>query len=418
MDLPRPRKRRWPRRVALAGAGAAAIATLMVGLGQVQPAAPSVARASVWVDRARRGEMVRQVRGHGALVPEEIRWVTATSPGRIERIALLPGVAVTAETVLVVLDNPELRQRAIELGAQVRAAEAQGARLDVRLASERLAQVAAIAALRAELAVARIEAEGDEALRARGHGPALAARRSRARADELARRIALEEERLGMLARAARAERIVQEAERSRLRAQQRLAEEQLAALEVRAGTDGVLQRLGDEQPLRVGQHVVPGAPIARVANQAKLKAEIKIAETQAKDVQLGQAAAVDTRNGIVAGHVARVDPAVQAGTVTVDVALAGPLPPGARPDLSVEGTITLERLEGVLHVGRPVGAPEGRAGLFKLVDGGRAAVRVPVRLGRASVDAVEIVEGLAAGDELILSDMSRFDAHDRVRLE
>jgi HlyD family secretion protein len=255
-------------------------------------------------------------------------------------------------------------------------------------------------------------------LRADGNGPDLNAKRSRAKADQLGQRIEVEDQRLEALAQSARAQLTVQDAEAARIRALQRLRREQLTGLQVRAGITGVLQRLGDDQPLRIGQHVAAGAPLARIANQTKLKAEVKIAETQAKDVQLGQAAAIDTRNGIVAGHVARIDPAVQNGTVTVDVALDGPLPAGARPDLSVDGTITLERLDDVLHVGRPVGVQaNGPARLWKLIDGGAGAIRVPVRVGRTSVDTIEVIEGLGAGDQIIVSDMSQWDAHDRIRI-
>jgi HlyD family secretion protein len=419
MDVRRPRRRRWPARVAVAAAGLAALAAATVALSRVRPAAPRVERSTVWMDTVRRGAMARQVRGSGTLAPEEIRWVTATTAGRVERIALLPGVAVEADTVLVELSNPELEQAVVDLESQVVAAEAQLRRLALQLESDRLAQESVLATLRSELTVARVEAEGDDELRQKGHGSELVARRSRARAEELAGRVPIEARRLNALGRSGRAQLLVQQAEIAKLRAQAALRRRQLAALEVRAGIAGVLQRIGDEQPLRVGQHVAAGAPLARIANQTRLKAEIKIAETQAKDVQLGQPAAIDTRNGVVAGRVARIDPAVQSGTVTVDVALEGPLPPGARPDLSVDGTITLERLPDVLYVGRPVGVPaEGRAGLFKVTDGGRAAIRVPVRLGRGSADSVEIADGLALGDQVILSDMSPWDAHDRLQLE
>jgi HlyD family secretion protein len=264
----------------------------------------------------------------------------------------------------------------------------------------------------------RIEAEGDEELSAKGYGPALVAKRSRARADQLTTLVSLQDKRSETLGRSGRAQVLVQRAEIAKIDAEAQLRRAQLGALKVRAGIDGVLQRLGDEQPLRVGQHVAVGAVLARIANQMRLKAEIKIPETQAKDVQLGQATAIDTLNGVIAGRVVRIDPAVQNGTVTVDVAPASALPAGARPDLSVDGTITLERIQDVLYLERPVGVPAGSsAGLFEVIDGGHAARRVPVRLGRSSVDTIEILAGLQVGDEVILSDTSPWDSYDRISL-
>jgi HlyD family secretion protein len=418
MDVARPRRSPWRRRVAWLGVTVVVGAGATIGLRRLKPAAPSIEKASVWPDVVKRGPMVRQVRGAGTLVAEDVRWVTAASAGRVERIALLPGVAVQPDTVIVELSNPELQQTVLELDSQTQAAGAQREKLRLQLENDRLAQASAVASLRSELTVARIEAEGDEKLHADGNGPDLNAKRSRAKADQLGQRIEVEDQRLTTLAQSARAQLTVQDAEAARIRALQHLRRDQLSGLQVRAGIAGVLQRLGDEQPLRIGQHVAAGAPLARIANQTRLKAEVKIAETQAKDVQLGQAAAIDTRNGVVAGHVARIDPAVQNGTVTVDVALDGPLPAGARPDLSVDGTITLERLENVLHVGRPVGVQaDGPARLFKLIDGGAGAIRVPVRVGRTSVDTIEVIDGLAAGDQIIVSDMLQWDAHDRLRI-
>jgi HlyD family secretion protein len=418
MDVPRPRRRTRLRRVIIAAVLTAVGGGLTVSISRLKPAAATVERATVWTDTVKRGSILRQVRGSGALVPEEVRWVTAQSPGRVDRILLLPGVAVAPDTVLVELSNPELQHGVIELESQLRAAEAQRQRLGLQLQSERLAQESVVASLRSDLTIARIEAEGDEELRAKGHGPDLLAKKSRAKASELEGRVTLEGKRLDTVGRSARAQIVVQDAEISRLRAELRLRHEQVAALTVRAGIAGVLQRLGDEQPVRVGQHVAAGGVIARIANQAKLKAEVKIAETQAKDIQLGQVASIDTRNGMVAGHIVRIDPAVQGGTVTVDVALDAALPKGARPDLTVDGLVTLERLESVLYVVRPVGIEaETRTRLFKVLDLGRVAIRVPVRLGRGSVDVVEVLEGLSVGDQVIVSDMSQWDAHDRLRL-
>jgi HlyD family secretion protein len=419
MDVALPPRARWPRRLVL-GAGALLLLTAAaIGITRLKPAAPAVEKGAVWSDTVKRGTMMREVRGTGTLVPEDVRWVTAAVAGRVERIPLLPGVAVTPDTVLVELSNPELDQTVLELDSQAQAAAAEREKLRLQLESDALSLQSLIAGLKSEATVAAIEADGDEELRRSGNGPALNAKRSRAKADELRNRITLEEARLATLVRSAKAQLEVHDADTARVRALQRLRRQQRDGLKVSAGIAGVLQRLGDEQqPLRVGQHVVAGAPLARIASQTRLKAEIKIAETQAKDVQLGQPATIDTRNGVIAGKVTRVDPAVQGGTVTVDVALEGALPPGARPDLTVDGTITLERLADVVYVGRPVGVlGEGPARLFKLTDGGAFAVQIPVRLGRGSVDTVEVREGLAPGDQVIVSDMSAWAGHDRVRL-
>lgn len=420
MDIARPdisrRKRR--QRVLIGVAGVAVLAAITVALSRLEPAVPTVDKATVWTDTVKRGPMLREVRGNGKLVPEEIRWVTATSPGRIERIPLLPGVTVTADTVLLELSNPELVQAAFDAQAAVEAGQAQLEKLKVQLESERLAQESAIATLKSDLTLAEIEAEADEKLRQEGLVPDLTAKRSRAKADDLNQRYQLELKRLEIIEKSAQAQLLAQETELDKLRRQFELKQRQVEALKVRAGLNGVLQRLGDDQPLRVGQQLSAGANIARVADPTKLKAEIKIAETQAKDIQHGQTAMIDTRNGVIPGHVTRIDPAVQNGTVTVDVGLDGPLPKGARPDLSVDGTITLERLEDVLYVGRPVnGQSDSQISLFKVTHDGGEAVRVPVQLGRSSVSTIEVKGGLRIGDQVILSDMSQWDEYDRIRL-
>jgi HlyD family secretion protein len=419
MDLARPdisRKKRR-QRILLAIASLAVLTLVTVGLSRLKPAVPSV-DSPVYSDTVKRGPMLREVRGNGTLVPEEIRWLTATSPGRVENILMLAGVTVKADTVLVELSNPELEQAAFDAESLLEAGGAQLEKLKVQLESEHLTQESVVASLKSDLAQAKLEAEADESLRKDGLVANLTAKRSRSKADELAARYQLEQKRLEISAKSAQAQLRVQEAELSKLRKQDLLKKQQVAALRVRAGFDGVLQKVGDVTPLQMGQQVVAGANIARIANPTKLKAEIKIAETQAKDIQHGQTAEVDTRNGKIAGHVVRIDPSVQNGTVTVDVALDGPLPKGARPDLSVDGTITLEKLDDVLFVGRPVnGQPDSKVSLFKLTEGGREAVRVPVQLGRSSVSSIEILDGLQAGDQVVLSDMSQWDGHDRVKL-
>ncbi len=411
-------KRRM-RRIVMAVAALVLAAGLTVGLSRLEPAAPRVQRASVWIDKVKRGAMVREVGGTGSLVPVDIRWVPALTAGRVERILVLPGTAVKTDTVLVELSNPELQQAALEADWQVRAAEAELDNLKVKLESERLSQQAAVAACKFDYTQAELEAQADEELCASGLIPKLIAKRSRAKADELKARCEIESKRLEIISDSARAQVAVQNAKLEHLRAQAGLKQQQVLSLNVTAGLNGVLQKLGDKEPLQVGQQLAPGANVARVADTHVLKAEIKIPETQAKDVQLGQPATVDTRNGVVAGTVQRIDPAVQNGTVTVDVALEGNLPRGCRPDLSVEGRIELERLSDVLNVGRPVqGQPESLAYIFKISNGGRDGLRVPVKLGRSSVNTIEIREGLQQGDEIILSDMSQWDGRERIRLE
>jgi HlyD family secretion protein len=420
MDIARPdiARKKWRQRILAGVIGVVALAVVTSALSRLEPAAPSVDKASIWMDTVKRGPMLREVRGNGTLVPEEIRWVTATSGGRIERIPLLPGVTVTEDTVLLELSNPELKQAAFDAESAVKTAEAQLEKLVIQLKSDRLAQESAIATLKSELTLAQIESEADEKLRQDGLVPELVAKRSRAKADELKTRHELEFKRLEIADESALVQLAAQTNDLVNFRRQFELKQQQVESLTVRAGVNGVLQRLGDEQPLRIGQQLAAGASIARIADPTKLKAEIKIAETQAKDIQHGQRAVVDTRNGVIPGHVMRIDPAVVSGTVAVDVALDGDLPRGARPDLSVDGTITLERLDDVLYVGRPVnGQPESQISLFKIANGGREALRIPVKLGRTSVSTVEVKEGLGIGDQVILSDMAQWDEYDRIRL-
>lgn len=393
---------------------------VMLGLSRLQPAAPLVEKSSLWMDTVKRGEMLRQVRGNGTLVPEDIRWIPTLNAGRVERIMVLPGTAVKADTVLVELSNPELEQAAFEAESQVKAAKAGMANLRVQLESQKLTQRAAVASAQANYTAAKLDFEVNEELGRSGLVAALTVKQARSKAEQLATLLEIEQDRLKMGVEAAQAQIAEQDERIAQLDAQLELKRRQLEALKVRAGMDGVLQRLGDSiSSLQIGQQLSPGALVARVANPAKLKATIKIAETQARDIQLDQTAEIDTRNGVIPGHVIRIDPAVENGTVTVDVALDAPLPKGARPDLSVDGTVQLERLSDVMYVGRPVqGQPDSTVGLFKVVDGGKRAVRVAVKLGRCSVSTVEIVDGLKVGEQVVLSDMSQWDAQERVRLE
>jgi HlyD family secretion protein len=416
VDIPRPSaaRERRRKRIIYGVIGLSAVALITLGLSRLKPAAPSVDRATVWMDTVKRGSMIRQVRGLGTLVPEEIRWIPAATEGRVERIVIQPGTEVEAGSVILELSDPELELSALEAEQQLRAAEAQFTELKVRLESERLDQEAAAAQVQAEFHQARLTADRDEELSKEGLVADLTLRLSQVTAEELANRNKIEQQRLAIVGESIEAQLAVQEAEVQQARALSRLRSDQVEALRVKAGIAGVLQQV----PVEVGQRVTPGTNLARVAQPDKLRAEIRIAETQAKDVQIGQPVSVDTRNGVVPGKVSRIDPAVQNGTVTVDVSLEGPLPKGARPDLTVDGTIELERLEDVLYVGRPAqGQGDSLVGLFRLVPGTDEAVRVKVALGRASVSTIEIVEGLAEGDQVILSDTSAWDAYDRIRL-
>ncbi len=420
MDIPRPNeaRRRRRQRILYAGLGLTAIALVTVGLARLKPAAPSVEGNSIYPGVVKRGEMLREVRGNGTLLPEEIRWIPAMNAGRIEFIHVQAGAAVQADTIILELSNPELVQAAFDAEWAVKAAEAQYAKLKVQLDSDALAAEANVAALKADCSVAKLDAEADDKLAQEKLVDRLTAARSRTKAEQLTIRCALEDKRLLTIAESRVAQLAAQEAELARLRAAYDLKKQQIASLKVRAGLEGVLQKLGETIQLQVGQQVAAGANLARVANPKRLKAEIKIPETQAKDIELNQSASIDTRNGVIAGHVVRIDPAAQNGTVTVDVALDGSLPKGARPDLTVDGTVQLEKLDDVIYVGRPVhGEADSTVKLFKIIDGGKGAVRVPVKLGRSSVNFIEVREGLAPGEQIILSDMSQWDGYDRLRL-
>lgn len=416
MDIPRnlSKRRRWMRRTAYGVLGVSILALITLGVSRLKPADPSVERSSVVIDRVKRGSMLRQVRGYGKLVPEEMQWIPAATEGRVERILVRPGTAVQADTVLLELSNPELEREVVDAEMAVKAAEADYTSLRVRLQKEALDQKAALATVQANHNQATLEAQLNEGLAKEGLISDLQLKVSQGKAQELATRYEIETQRLAINSEAVEAQLAAQAARVDQYRALARLKQDQRAALAVRAGTQGVVALLSAE----VGQRVTPGSSLARVANPEHLKAEIKIPETQAKDIQIGQRAAIDTYNGVIEGHVVRIDPAVQGGTVTVDVSLDGTLPRGARPDLSVDGTIELERLENALYVGRPaLGQETGLVGLFKLQDGGARASRVQVRLGRTSVTSVEVLEGLNEGDEVIVSDMSAWDIFDTVRL-
>jgi HlyD family secretion protein len=416
MDILRPevaRKRRIRR--ALYGLAVLTLIPLITwGLSRLKPAAPTVERATVWLDTVKRGPMTREVRGLGTLVPEEVLWIPAPMEGRVDRILALPGTPVTAETVLIELVNPELQQAAVDADYQVKAAEAQLEDARVKLESDRLTLRSIAAEVEASYQQARLTADRDSNLYKEGLLIELTMKLSTISAERLAKRVEIEKERLKINEDSIKAQLAAQQARVEQLRALARLKRSQVESLKVRAGAAGVLQQLD----VKVGQRVSSGFLLAKVAQPERLKAELKVPETQAKDIIIGQRAAIDTRNGVIPGHVIRIDPAVQAGTVTVDAKLDGALPQGARPDLSVDGTIELEHLENVVYVGRPAfGQPNSTVGLFRLEPDGKGAVRVQVKLGRSSVNTIEVVEGLQVGNQVILSDMSAWDAYDRVRL-
>jgi HlyD family secretion protein len=417
MDIQRPSNARAKkiRRVVYATIGVLLIAGVTFGLSRLRPAAPSVDRATVWTDEVKRGPMLREVRGLGTLVPEDIRWIPAQTDSRVDRIVNRPGAIVKPDTIILELSNPELQRDALDAEYQLKGAEADSENLKVQVNSELMNQKAQAASVRSDYEQAKLQHDVDEKLQAQGIGAEVTAKLSKVKAEQLGIRTELEDQRTAISADSAVARLAAQRAHVDQQRALYELRRSELEALHVRAGIDGVLQLL----PVDVGQHVTPGTNLARVADPKKLKAEVKIAETQAKDVAIGLKATIDTRNGIVSGHVSRIDPSVQNGTVTVDVAIDQPLPQGARPDLSVDGTIEIENLKDVLYVGRPVhGQSDSTVGLFKLDDDGSEATRVNVKLGRSSVNTIEILQGLKVGDKVILSDMSAWDNFDRIRLK
>ena len=410
------RRARRTRRILIGGGAAAALALGTALLSGLSPAAPEVRRSAIWTGAVAHGELVREVRGPGTLVvpPEDIRLVAAETRGRVEERRVLPGTAVEADTVLLVLSNPELRQQAEDAELQFRAQQAELDRLDRQTRSDLLQQESQAAQLAVEYEQAKRRAEADARLREAGLIGDLILRRSEVRSRELETRHTLEQERLAILRDSAAAQLRSKEATAARYRAVYDLRRQQVEALTVRAGRGGILI----EVPVEAGQEVTPGQNLARVADPSRLAAVLRVAETQARDLAPGQPAAVDTRNGVVSGVVERVDPAVREGRVAVDVRLTGELPRGARPDLTVDGAIELERIPETLHVGRPAyGQPDSTVGLFRLTPDGSEAVRVPVRLGRGSVNRIEVVSGLAEGDQIVLSDTSAWDGWDRIRL-
>jgi len=419
MDIQRPAsvaRQKKMRQIAFAVIGVLVVGLVSVVLARLQPAAPTVDRATVWIDTVKRGDMLRQVRGLGTLVPvdEARRQIPAVSQGQVERIVLRPGAVVEPDSIILELSDQQLQQQLSDAEQQLRGAEADYAGLEARLQTERLTQRGVAAAVEADFQQAQLEREVNEDLAKDGLVSSLVARQSTVRAESLATRHKLEQQRVQVAEESVDAQLRAQRARIDQMRSLYALRRSQVDQLRVRAGMHGVLEQVS----VAVGQQVAPGTNLARVADPTRLKAELRIAETQARDLTIGQMANVDTRNGIIPGRVSRIDPAAQAGTVTVDIELTGELPRGARPDLSVDGTIELERLDNVLHVGRPAfGQEQSTVGLFRLDPQTGDAMRVQVQLGRSSVNTIEITAGLAEGDQVVLSDMSAWDAFDRVRL-
>ncbi|MEY2538374.1 MAG: HlyD family secretion protein [Verrucomicrobiota bacterium] len=416
MDIPRPNAaaKKRKRRIMIIAGVVVGVVLATLALSRLKPAVPSVDRSTVWIDTVKKGPMVRQVRGLGTLVPEEIRWIPANTEGSVEKIVVWPGTKVEADTVILELTSPELEQSAHDAESKAKAAEAELTSLRATLQRELLDQEATTARVHSEFEQAKMERQTNDQLAKNGLVAELVYRTSKVKEAELTNRDGIELKRLAFARDSIEPQLAAKQAAVDQANQLAKLKLDQVDALHVRAGMAGVLQQV----PVQIGQRVKTGDNLARVADPTKLKAEVKIAETQAKDIQIQQQAVIDTRNGVVKGHVTRVNPAVEQGTVTVDIAFDEALPKGARPDLSVDGTVELERLENVVFVGRPAfGQENNTVGIFKLVAGSSEAVRTPVKLGKSSVNTIEIQSGLQPGDQVILSDTSAWDAHERIRL-
>jgi len=416
MDIARPEEKRKKRirRYIYVGAALVTVVLATAALSRLKPAAPRVDRSTVWTDSVKRGPMLREVRGLGTLVPETVWVIPAATDGRVEKRYLLPGTPAEANTIILDLSNPELEQEALDAQYQLKGAEASYEQTKAELQNQLIDKRTQAAAVSSQYRTAEMQKEAYEHLGKLGLKADLDIKTSEVQAEELAKQNDLAQQEVETFASSINAQLAVQQANIDQKHALHELKRSQVAQLHVRAGVNGILQELDVD----VGQRVAQGTALAKVSQPTELKAALQIAETQAKDVQIGQKASIDTHNGIIPGHVMRIDPSVLNGTRTVDVKLDGPLPQGAVPDLSVEGTVEIERLVDVLYVGRPVhGDADSTVGLFKLIDGGSEAVRVPVGIGSESVNTVEVRKGLNVGDSVILSDMSAWDNYDRVEL-
>jgi HlyD family secretion protein len=419
MDVARPefKKQKRRRQIIWSALGVVLLGAITIAISRLKPAAPEVDRSAVWTDTVKRGQMVRQVRGLGSLIPSQefTRQIPAETEVTVVRILQLPGSLVRADTILVEMSNPQVEQAAVDAKLQLKAAESEYQNLKVTLESNLMNQKADAATVNADYTEAKLHSDSDKTLFDSGVISGLAYDDSKNKTDELTTRNNIETARLEINQKAIESQLAQEQAKVDEMRALADLKQKQLDALQVRGGIDGVLVDL----PLEVGQHLMPGAMVAKVVQPNHLIAELKIPETQARDIQIGLPAVIDTHNGTAAGTVMREDPSVQNGTVTVDVRLAGELPRGARQDLSVDGTIDLERLDNVLYMSRPaIGQEDSVISLFKLDPNGNGAMRVSVKVGRASVNSIQILDGLHQGDTVILSDMSRYDTNDRIRLE
>ena len=418
MDVPRKdaRKKKIIRRTLVILVLLAAIPAITVALSRLKPAAPGVEMSTLWPDTVKRGPMLREVRGLGTLVPEDTLLIPATTDGRVERILVYPGTPVKADTTVMILTSQELETATLDAEYGLKAADADYENLKVTLEKTKIDLQANAAQVGADYNTAKLQADRDSELAKEGLSSSLDARISAVKAQQLGERYELEQRRISINSAAEEAQLAAQKVKVEQLRAEYKLKKSQLDQLTVKAGFDGMLQQLST--PVEVGQKVTAGTPLGKVAQPSKLKAELKIAETQVKDIVIGQPAVIDTRNGLIDGRVKRIDPSVLNGTVTVDVALKGPLPAAARPDLSVDGTIQLEKLENVVFVGRPVfGQQDATVQLFRVEPDGKFANKVKVTFGKASVNTIEVKDGLQVGDKVILSDMSTYDSYDRIRL-
>jgi HlyD family secretion protein len=416
MDVPRvgiaAKKRK--RRIIMIALGALGLLVATIAISRLKPAVPSIDRSTVWIDTVKRGPMTRQVRGLGTLIPEDIRWIPANTEGRVDKINIWPGTHVDPDSVILELSSPELEQAAHDAESKATAAEAELTGMRATLQRELLDQESTTARVHSEFEQAKMERQTNDQLAKNGLIAVLDYKKSKVKETELQNRDEIELKRLAFSRDSIEPQLASKQAAVDQAKQLAKLKTDQVEALHLRAGMSGVLQQL----PVQIGQRVKIGDNLARVADPTKLKAQVKIAETQAKDIQINQKAVIDTRNGTVNGHVTRVDPAVEQGTVNVEVAFDEPLPKGARPDLSVDGTIELERLDSVVYVGRPAfGQENNTVGMFKLINGNGEAARTPVKLGKSSVNTIEILSGLQPGDQVILSDTSAWDGHERIRL-
>ena len=402
------------RRLAMGAVLLAVVSMAGVAVMRLEPAAPPVDRASVWIDKVKRGRMLRDVRGQGTLVSEDLRWIPATTTGRVERILLRPGTPVGADSVILQLSNPSLDQELEDAQLKLKAAESSLTSLRVQIEDEELQQRASAATIEADYKKAAMQADVNEQLSAQKLVSDLVLKQSQLDAEQLAVRNRIAQQQLAHAAESKSARLAERQSQVDQARAFMTLKAREVDALRVRPGVGGILQVV----PVDVGQQVTPGTNLARVVNPSRLMAEVKVPETQARDVQVGQRASIDTHNGVVSGSVTRIDPSVQNGTVTVDVAIDGPLPAGSRPDLSVDGTIELERLDNVLYVGRPAFGDENTSTTLFRVQPDGTAVRVPVKFGRSSVSSLEILSGITEGDQVVLSDMSAWNEVDRVHIQ